>query len=1454
MTEHYDNIKPKPVIFLAFANDPRSYLRKLPDELRSIRDTLKKSAGKISFDVVERANATIDDILDVFQEKKYRDRVAVFYYGGHAEKRSLLLENLEGFTSPAYREGFVPFLARQKSLQLVFLNGCKTKDYAAELVQVGIPAAVGSTHEIDDQAASKLAIRFFNGLANDLPLEQSWQEAGDHIKSLDITLSLDDHGQENKECFPWVIFYKDDSNAIKKWKLSDAANDPFFSLPPLPPDYHLPDKPFLFLERFRKQHAGIFFGRSNYIRELYSLIKGKGSPPIILLHGQSGVGKSSLLEAGLLPRLEQSHTTLYLQRNREKGLTAALENALDEHISSSKENIYPEGSLLKEKWQAIETYHSKPLLVVLDQVEQVYTDVNEELPGELEDFLSALETLFKNPETLPGGKLILGYRKEYHPEIDDLCKLHELKCASLFLKPLQKSEIEEVIAGLTLTQRLVDKYRLSVEARLPARIADYLSTQQGNPIAPTLQITMTKMWQEAKKNGRSACEFTVEHFENLRRNGLLMEDFFKQQMARLKERKEEAVASGLALSILFFFTTSLGTAAPRDISTIQQAYGHLNREIIENLVKHLKDLYLLAAYRDSKHQFILAHDTLAPIVIKEYNESDKPGQRAARVLAAKMEDFRREGDRIWLDEPDLKIVEQGKNGMRFVDSDGEKLLEISRKQKARQEKLKKRIKRTGIFLIFTIIIIAIFALYKAIEANHEAKIAEANYFTALARLKLDKNDPVTAIRCAEKAYYLHKTKENMQVLSAAAATTSERPFYSAEMRHKHAVNHVEFSPDGRTILTASSDKTAVLRDINGKPIVTLPHDSVVYSARFSSRGSEILTHSRENTARLWDLQGNCLTSFQHEDIVSSARFSPDGRWVLTASEDFTAKLWSLRGNPEAAFTGHTDMLNSAVFSPGGSEILTASRDKTAKLYDLDGNMLTAYRHRDSVTTALFTPDGQAVLTASRIDNLNLWNLKGEIVTGFHQHKDMVNCTRFSADGRQLFTAYHGGAVVLWNTGGALITTFDKHKAPVYAAVFSPGGKKILTASEDNSAKLWDMKGNVLADLNKHKKAVTHAAFSPGGSKILTASRDNTAKLWDLHDQPAKELNFRRIGVSTALFSPKGSRVLIVSDDKVLHLSDLHGNITATISGHKKIINTAAFSPDGAKILTASADKTAKLWNINGDHLKDFSKHTANVNSAAFSPDGTKILTASFDGTAKLWDLQGSLLVNLDQHTAAVTSALFSPGGDKILTASYDKTAKLWDLNGKLLLNLRPHSFPVTYAEFSSGGAKVLTVSVIVRLWDIESHRMIELERPTGPEHKTGVQDRSINAAHFSPDGQKIVTASNDNTVQLWSLEGDLLVQFDAHKTIIYSAVFSPGGRRLLTASADKTVKLWDLQGNMLADFDQHEGVIRSAVFSPDGRRVLSAAADSTVKLWLTPEAIIEWLKTAKIPPLPRGKI
>ena len=172
----------KPVIFIAFSN-ARGDLRKLAEEQRLIRDALDDARKNNLCEYVERSNATADDLFDVFQNPEYRDRIAVFHYGGHANDYQILLESAQGEVATAEAKGLAAFLGQQHGLQLIFLNGCSTRNHTDELLNSNVSAVISTSQAIDDEVAMMFAVRFYQGLANGASIERAYKEAEASIRT-----------------------------------------------------------------------------------------------------------------------------------------------------------------------------------------------------------------------------------------------------------------------------------------------------------------------------------------------------------------------------------------------------------------------------------------------------------------------------------------------------------------------------------------------------------------------------------------------------------------------------------------------------------------------------------------------------------------------------------------------------------------------------------------------------------------------------------------------------------------------------------------------------------------------------------------------------------------------------------------------------------------------------------------------------------------------------------------------------------------------------------------------------------------------------------------------------------------------------------------------------------------------------------------------------------------------
>jgi len=285
--------------------------------------------------------------------------------------------------------------------------------------------------------------------------------------------------------------------------------DPCFGLPGLP-RLDLPTEPFRYLSWFTEKEAEVFFGRNREIRQMYDRLTADDASPIVLFYGQSGVGKSSFLDAGLVPRLRVYYQVCYLRRDAHATLSTTLRDALI-LLGGEPAESAPD---LAAAWGAVERNGGKPLVVFFDQVEEVYTHVNTESPNELQEFAREIGKLFAGSTSR--GRLVLSFRKEWLPEIEKQIEQNHLDCVKVFLEGLDGESVVEAVTGLNSTTRLHQHYGLKIQPGLAARISAELLADRGSPIAPTLQILLTKMWRKATAISRSAPEWTVAQYQALK--------------------------------------------------------------------------------------------------------------------------------------------------------------------------------------------------------------------------------------------------------------------------------------------------------------------------------------------------------------------------------------------------------------------------------------------------------------------------------------------------------------------------------------------------------------------------------------------------------------------------------------------------------------------------------------------------------------------------------------------------------------------------------------------------------------------------------------------------------------------------------------------------------------------------------------------------------------------------
>ncbi len=697
----------------------------------------------------------------------------------------------------------------------------------------------------------------------------------------------------------------------------------------------------------------------------------------------------------------------------------------------------------------------------------------------------------------------------------------------------------------------------------------------------------------------------------------------------------------------------------------------------------------------------------------------------------------------------------------------------------------------------------------------ERKRAQSLALTAQSIFELQKNENAsTAFRYAQYALEKDDNSESRAAFYEAAyqlESKGRRSVYSKSFhpptQFQQGIKKVDFTPQGKFITVFTTDREALVYDLDGEMVASQKSYFNDFDRRsFSMDAESVALVGTDNAVQIFDFSENGIdrnrdrfSIFTSNERAEAMAFSPAGGFFAVGFEDGQTHLFRSDGAFVRAFEGHGQRITSLDFSPDDSLLITGDGKGVIGIYNLhNADIDTIVLPRVYDTQVVISPDKKHLLVSSSQRRARLLTIGGEEIfrtEGFYRDFSVRN---FSAKGElvtlgnQIYSLQKGGNY------GKLMQTLPEW---VYDTRFTNKDFDILALGSSHIAQIWNIlnfKWEAVATLGGHTDRIVSAAISPDGKYAVTAGLDLSVKLWpletflcDLHYSAGKLL--RPMILEDSVY-------IITHKSKDIYLWNARTGYKGSYG--LPVADIIAQSPDG-KLLLTKGDEMADIWIFDppGEGIRFTAGISAfhNLRSGSFTKDNKAVAIFQYDETfysLTAWDL-------IDHKTRAlggngiINTMDWSPDGEQLFLGNSDGEVYVWHYETPL-------------------------------------DKMKLLKKWTAHERF------AISHIAVSPDGKWFVTSSWDNTAKLWNADFEYITTLHGHTRAINFIDISEDSRFIITASDDRTAKIWDSKGQFIVSLEGYPSDVKRCYFSPGMQYVVTNYGDGAVMVWpFDPKLIIE---------------
>jgi len=561
--------------------------------------------------------------------------------------------------------------------------------------------------------------------------------------------------------------------------------------------------------------------------------------------------------------------------------------------------------------------------------------------------------------------------------------------------------------------------------------------------------------------------------------------------------------------------------------------------------------------------------------------------------------------------------------------------------------------------------------------------------------------------------------------------------------HTAAAEWACFSPDENKIISTSYDNTIKIWDTKtGLCEKTFTgHTGWVWAAFFCPDGKTIISSSMDEKIKIWDIETQkVIKEFDGNGID----YSPNKKKLLMSVKDSIKILdakdyrclmeFNIRGGGNCIWFDDDHIVIEQENHFRKQNVVTGH---SVPLMKEEGRAVLVNMAVDAKRTKIATAFGYQ--TGDQPGYLKIWDAQtGKCLHTLSSNEDWVNGVCFSPDGKILASTSMGGKVMLWDANnGACIGILKGHPFASSGPNFSKDGSKLITNSADCTIRIWDIdNGRDSVEIVKDTKnrCYHYVSYSPDGKQFLLVSVDSIC-LFDSNTKQRIKTLEKKDTVNVASFSPMGDCIAAAFSDRSIGIMSLATGEWKRYRGHENFITHISFSKDGKYVISSSDDQTVRCWDVTSGKCMHVVRSSAEVQNAYYI-NNKHIIFETADSMVTVWDLAADKCVSSWRHPKETSFGFLlnlSPDGKYYMTVERN-IAKIWEIEtGECVSTLQGHTSWIFSSAFSPDGKYLVTTShdTFVKVWDWRSGVCV-FSKSIG----------QYSSSCFSPDGRHIALARN----------------------------------------------------------------------------------------------------------------